>query len=412
MLRAFIFTWIVALSTSAAFAGPKTVAVLEQHLQAGTLTAGETALEAEVKQSPKDAQARFALGTIQFLRSVERLSQSLYRHGLLQHHRLLAGGMEFPIPVNPKPEKISYQQLRAITQQFVSDLTKAEATLAQIDAEDVKLPIHFGLIRLDLDGDGTAHPDETLWRIYSRLNRQTGVTEEQAKEFAIVFDTGDVYWLRGYCHLLMAFGETALAHDWQELFERVGHLMFPTTDSPYPYLKEATPGDTNTFISFNLIADIIAYIHLINFKVSGPERMHAALGHLESMVAVSSRSWDFIVKETDDDHEWIPNPQQTGVIPNIKVTEEMIGSWRHFLAEARTILKGEKLIPFWRGTPGRGVNLRLVYMEPRPFDLVMWVQGTAAAPYLQQGPLTDPEVWTRLQRVFGGEFIGFALWFN
>jgi hypothetical protein len=412
MRRSLMFVWLVACSTQFAIAGPQTVAVLERHLQAGTLATGEAALAAELKLTPKDPQAQFGLGTLQFVQAVERFSQSLYRHGLLQQHRTLLTGIDFPIPVNPQPQKIKYLQLRAIVQQFVTDLTRAEATLAQIDAAEVKLPLHFGLIRLDLDGDGTAHPDETLWRIYSRLNRASGVTEQQAQGFTIAFDTGDVYWLRGYCHLLMALGETALAHDWQELFERVGHVMFPVVDSPYPFLIERTPGDADTFFSFNRLADLIAYIHLLNFKVTAPERMQAALGHLESMVTFSSRSWEFILKESDNDAEWIPNPNQKGVIPNVAVTAEMIESWQHFLAEAKLILQGEKLIPFWRGAPGRGINLRKVYLEPRPFDLVLWIQGTGAAPYLQQGPLTDPAVWVRLQRVFRGEFIGFALWFN
>ncbi|MDB5336008.1 MAG: hypothetical protein JWN70_1627 [Planctomycetaceae bacterium] len=415
MRRTLLLVCIVVTSTQLAFAGPKTVAVLEEHLQAGTLSTGQALLSSELEKNPKDADARFGLGTLQFLSSVERLSKSLYRYGLLQQQRTLIGGLgiELPIGINPQPEKITYEQARAIIQQLVTDLTKAEATLALIDTEEVKLPLHFGLIRLDLNGDGKTDPDKTLWRIYARLNRGAiNVSEKRAQAFVIAFDTGDVYWLRGYCHLLMAFGETALAHDWQELFKRVGHVIFPSTDSPYPFLKEATPGDTDTFFSFNRLSDLIAYIHLINFQVKEPERMHAALGHLESMVAVSSRSWDFILKETDNDQEWLPNPKQTGVIPNVVVTDEMIESWRHFLAEAKTILKGEKLIPFWRGAPGRGINLRLVFMEPAPFDLVLWIQGTGAAPYLQKGPSTDPEVWRRLQRVFGGEFIGFALWFN
>jgi hypothetical protein len=51
-------------------------------------------------------------------------------------------------------------------------------------------------------------------------------------------------------------------------------------------------------------------------------------------------------------------------------------------------------------------------LEPRPLDLVLWVQGTAATPYLEKGELTKPAVWNRLTRVFGGEFVGFAIWFN
>jgi len=40
--------------------------------------------------------------------------------------------------------------------------------------------------------------------------------------------------------------------------------------------------------------------------------------------------------------------------------------------------------------PGPGVNLRRVFTEPREFDLVLWVQGTAAVPYLEAGEVTTP----------------------
>ena len=52
------------------------------------------------------------------------------------------------------------------------------------------------------------------------------------------------------------------------------------------------------------------------------------------------------------------------------------------------------------------MNLRRVFTEPREMDPILWVQGTAAAPYLEAGTVTKPEVWTRLLRVFRGEFIG------
>jgi hypothetical protein len=90
----------------------------------------------------------------------------------------------------------------------------------------------------------------------------------------------------------------------------------------------------------------------------------------------------------------------------------MVKGWLDFLDEAETILAGKKLVPFWRDAGGKGVNLRRVFTEPREMDLIFWVQGTAAAPYLEDGPITQPEVWTRLLRVFRGEFIGFAIWFN
>jgi hypothetical protein len=42
----------------------------------------------------------------------------------------------------------------------------------------------------------------------------------------------------------------------------------------------------------------------------------------------------------------------------------------------------------------------------------MWLQGAGAVPYQEDGMQTKKEVWERLLRVFQGEFIGFAFWFN
>ena len=75
-------------------------------------------------------------------------------------------------------------------------------------------------------------------------------------------------------------------------------------------------------------------------------------------------------------------------------------------------MKGKKLLPFWRSGFEGGINLREVFEDPRDFDLVLWVQGTAALPYLEEGQLTDAALWREFQRLFRGQFLGFALWFN
>jgi hypothetical protein len=89
----------------------------------------------------------------------------------------------------------------------------------------------------------------------------------------------------------------------------------------------------------------------------------------------------------------------------------MVDSWLAFLDEADSIFAGKRLVPFWRNSD-KGVNLRRVFTEPRTFDLVLWVQGTAAAPYLEDGPKTRKDVWDQLFRTFEGNLFLFAAWFN
>lgn len=384
----------------------------EDYLLKGSLQDGERALSAELSVRTNDDKLRFGLAIIQFLRALEQLVQDLHRYGLRQLSMREIGGplARIPIPKNAAPETLSYLQTRKIVETLLANLTKAEATLGEMNDENVKFPLRFGMVRFDVTGNGRVSEGETLWRGYAAVTGNTEITAEKARKFSITFDRGDVHWLRGYCHLLMAPCEFLLAHDFKETFERTGHLFFPKIDSPYPYLNKGK--HVHNIGSDGMdITDIIAFIHLINWEVKEPQRMTATLRHLEQVIALSRVSWKSIMAETDDDNEWLPNPRQTGVIPNVRVTAEMVTAWSEVMNEAEKVLKGERLIPFWRGD-GKGVNVRKFFLEPRRFDLVLWVQGSAAAPYLQQGTKTKLETWRQLTGPFGGHFPGFALWFN
>ena len=74
--------------------------------------------------------------------------------------------------------------------------------------------------------------------------------------------------------------------------------------------------------------------------------------------------------------------------------------------------QGKKLIPFWRSKDGRGINLKRFFTEPRTFDLVLWVQGTAALPYLEKGELTTGTNMEELDRLLEGDLFLFSVWVN
>ena len=118
---AFVLLSTVAAGLPAAEERP----VAEKYLLSGDLAGGEEALRAILKAHPEDAQARFGLGTVQFVRSVERLIQGFYKHGLQPD---LSGGMipfaRLPVPANPKPEPIAYDDLRALFRTFLDDLAE------------------------------------------------------------------------------------------------------------------------------------------------------------------------------------------------------------------------------------------------------------------------------------------------
>ncbi len=413
-MRKILLPLLLAFSLVQACAADAPGDLLARHVEEGKLGECLKVIETALAADAKNDTLRFQLGIAQFLRALEKLEQDWHRLGL---HQSLFGEMvpflRLPVAPNPRPERVTNEAGRKAIADFVARLGEAAETLSKVrgDAE-MKVSLRPGLVRLDFDGDGKAAEDEVLWKVMERLLPGVRFGGDAAKGLFVKFDLGDVRWLQGYCHLLSAFGEVVLAHDTEKLFLHTAPIFFADADTPFEFLKRGKRADTIGRSSADDVVDAITFIHLLNFPVKEPQRMTTALHHLEEVTKLSRESWKAIVAEKDDDHEWIPGPAQTGVFPGAKVTGEMVERWLAFLDEADAILAGRKLLPFWRDAGGRGINFRRIFTEPRTFDLILWVQGTGLAPYLEKGSITDEGFWTTTNRIFRGDFLGFALWFN
>lgn len=406
-----VLVWVMAISLQPTPVQAQLPPLLEPYLTAGKLAEGEAAIATYLQAKPADDKARFSLGMVQVIRAIERLTQSLYQYGARDTTaRNFLPILRLPIPENPNPDTLTYEAARQILGTFLDDLTKAEAVLAEVKDPMVKLSLRMGLVRMDINKDGKASDDELFWKAFSTMTL-VPVTAQQAQNFLITFDIGDAVWLRGYCNLLSATIETLLAYDWQELLKTTGHLAFAKVETPYSFIEEEKRNRTQSYNSLSF-TDIIAFVHLLNFEVTEPERLTRALQHLQTTLSLSRQSWQLIRAETDNDHEWLPNPKQKGVIPNAVVTNEMIDGWMGFLDESEALLAGKLLAPFWRGDRRQGLNLNRVFTQPRRLDFVLWFQGSAATPYLEKGTFTNAQVWRQLLQVFGGRFLPFAFWFN
>ena len=394
-------------------------ASVAEHLEQGRLAEAEALLDKQLADDPKHQQARFALGIVHVLSALEELGQDQYRCGALSNTVRNIPVLRLPIPVNPHPEEITYAQVRQVFVTFQRRMLQAETELARVDvAQDIKLPLDLAAIRLDLTGDGELDEQETFLQIFGVANRRA--PGQAAPDMRVTFDSGDVPWLRGYCHFLAGFCDIVLAYDHQRLFDHCGQLVYPR-HVPSEQI-EGSLGDKDQRLEIQIV-DFIAAIHLMNFPLKEPERMKAARKHFLEMIRTSRESWALIFQEDDNDHEWLPNPDQTGVL-RVPVTREMIDGWHGVLTEMEDLLEGRKLVPFWRDyaswfgpnrpipDQGRGINLKRYFDEPRDFDLILAIQGTGMLPYLEEGPFSRPETWNNLGGVFRGRFFGFAMWFN
>ncbi len=398
----------------------------DEYLYSGKLVEGENALLAKLESEPKNDQARFGLGVIQFGRALENFLQQLNRHGFLTERAfgpVLEPDLRAYFPDDPDPKPYSNEVFRRLIHTWVADVTKAEKTLAKITDPDVKLRLKPALIQFDPVGKGKPISAATLLALMFPVEER-----EQIDEFELALDRGDVHWLRGYLHFQAALGELLLALDFSELVEIGGHRLFEKVETPHDWLlgeNRKINSDDMFFFEDELsfYVDWFAIVtRYLDIPVSEPDHLKVVLQHLEGTIANGQKMWEFILAETDDDNEWIPNPRQTGSI-DVAVNQEMIDTWLETLEEAKLIVQGKKLLPFWRDymhknakPTDRGINLRKVFEDPPDqFSIVLWIQGTAATPYLEQGELTqlaDEKFLERINRVFGSNFFGFAFWFN
>lgn len=471
LLSASLAVALTIGAVTVASAAPLWVEEFQNDLYSGETTRAEMVADSRIRLEPGDMQARFALGTVRFLGAIERLGQGLYRFGSKKQYNPGFGlGLpivRMPVPENPNPQPVTYEALQHVITTFVDDLQSADDALREVTSVRVELPLDIGRIRLDFDGSGAGTEDETLSQEVALLVGMRNAAAAGSLEFD--FDGGDVLWLRAYSHLLMAIGNLALGYDWHQAFETTFQGVFP--DGPFPladtltsdaavqaqmtrlmaemteppqlrdYQKGAKPGTEQwrqvfaewqkgyeawqktvggkkwaeyyalqNRLQFAGTVDLVTFVHLANWPVADASRLAAVVGDFEAMISLSRGSWRRILAETDSHREWIPSPTQTGGLPGMRVTEERVSGWMSVLDQFDAVIAGRQLLPHWRFD--KGVNLRRFLLEPRPFDLVLLIQGTGAMPYLEDGPQVDMGALQGIMSVFGGDFMRYFVYFN
>ena len=358
----------------------------------------------------EDNGIEFVLATTKTLAAVERFGRELHRLGVRTDLNLGLPFLRLPVRPAADPAVVAPGDVAAALQTLADDLDDVRAILDGIGGQvEVSMPV--GRMGFDFDGDGVVSAEESLPAVMRAVGLWTPrrAADLRVGDLIVDFDGSDVQWLHAYAHLLGGLLEVALAHDGGEFFDRGGHLLFARVQTPYEFLRRERGLTPAT------IADLAAALTAARFPVRDPDRLEAARRHFLAAARLSRGAFESIRAETDDQREWIPNGRQTAAFPGAAVSDEMIDAWLAFVGEVEEVLEGERLIPFWRGTAddNRGVNLRRVFAEQRQTDLIYWLQGTAAVPYLEDDkPVMTAESLRRFQDVTGGRAFSYAAWFN
>lgn len=379
---------------------------------------GANAVLASLPADPAGAGANvtFARASFEFLAAVESLGRDFYSMGLQfdAGRSLPVPFLRMRIPAHPDPKPATAADVRRALDAFHTRLAAIDARLATIEGQDFKVIFPLGAAGFDFVGADNPADRVAFGPFFAGIAGGGGEVDADAStDLVVAFDQTDALWLRAYTHLLRGLADVLLAHDGGELFDATGHLYFARADTSLARALAEHRSDTRRgHYDTGQIADLIATIHGIDLVVSEPERLARARVELLEMIRLSRATLASAAAETDDDREWLPGPAQNSVF-NLRLSAEQTAAWKGVLAEIEALLAGEKLLPHWRFPSANfGLNLRRVFEESRRTDLIGLIQGATAVPYLESGPTTSQNTWRELTRVFGGNFLGYALWIN
>jgi hypothetical protein len=386
---------------------PAAAQTISAEIGTSGLAATETRLTA--LPSPTDAD-RFALGGVRFLRSIEGALQLRWKTGLSEQLSMLPF-LRLPIPENPDATALDPATIATLFSNVSTGMDSARAPLAAIPPNaDFGVEITLSDLWFDINANDARDEGEDMLSVAGPMILGWAWAERDPATPAptIRFDGADAAWLSAYTHLLGGLSDVILAYDPTAPITR-------TTDArtAMSQLGQLTP-DPFFGMGGGAALDAVDYISIFLATLNqtpDKARMASAHSHLLAMVADNRRFWAEVVNETDNAKEWLPNDTQKSAL-GVELPPGTGPMWLGVLSDFEALLTGQKLVPYWRITGPAGVDVGQMFTDPSPIDLIAWVQGEGAVPYLKQGELISPANWQAFEQVMSGQAMLFTLFLN
>lgn len=361
---------------------------------------GLAATDARLSTEQVTPETAFILGGVRFLHAIEVIMQTRYANysGSLP----LIPGMRNQLPPNPDAEFRADFLETALTGALVH-LAAAETALAAAVDGEFGAEVDLTSIWFDVNADG----ERAEWEGLLALMGELGAEPDSGFDGVIRFDSADAEWMLAYVHVVSGMAEVTLSLD------------------PTPAIRTVTEGRSALeafgtieelgLVGDNTVIDTAVSALLTLRGAPDSDRTQAAHRHFQAMVSHNRRFWMEVELETDNDREWLPNSAQNSAF-GTEVDADTANAWQSVLVEIEEILNGEKLVPYWRmrGDESNpvGLNIAKLMQEPGDMDLILWIQGTGAAPYLETGIIADMEAWNQFVEMTRGDSLILAAWFN
>lgn len=363
----------------------------------------EARLAALPDPTPDD---RFALGGLRFLLGIEGALQLRWQTGVRADWSELPV-LRLPIPENPAARPFQAADITTMLADLQARMEGARTALDGIEGE-AALEIRLTDLWFDINGNGSRDAGEDVSAVagLTLAGAGRGFIDPPSADPVIRFDTADVQWLTAYTHFLSAFVTLAQAYDPEPAVARVLASAVALKD-----LWGDTPPPNALDMIFGRQVDRAVMILNTLAQDPDPALTRAAHGHLLQMIAHNRAFWALVEAETDNDREWVPNDRQTSAL-GVPMPPGTGTRWQAVLADAEAVLQGRLLVPHWRMGAEAGINLKKLFENPVPVDVITWAQGEGLLPFAEKGPRASLESWRDFEALVRGDAALFAVMLN
>ncbi len=390
----------LALLATPALADPSPISA---ELGSSGLKATEARLAALPAPTNEDL---FALAGIRFLSGVETALQLRWQTGLRADWSELPI-LRLPIPENPAARPFEANDFLTLITGLESRMESARTALATLGDKPFALEIAMSDLWFDINMNATRDEGEDVSSVAGLTLGGAGrIASVDVIDPTVTFDTADAAWLSAYTNFLSGFTNLALAYDPEPAIQRI----LDSSDQIYALWGDTPPPNALDMMFGRQVDRIAMALHALA-QNPDPALTRKAHAHLLAMITENRRFWALVNLEADNAGEWVPNDRQVSAL-GIIMPPGTAERWQAVLADAEKLLTGDLLIPHWRFGAEAGINLKKMFENPVPVDLITWVQGEGLLPFAEKGPRASPFAWDEFTRIVEGDAMLFALFLN
>lgn len=378
----------------------------------------------QLKARPASPDRNMALAATTFLRGIESAYQARWQLG--------ATDLPIELPVigtelvhNPEPKPVQADAFNQIAIQLNESMQAtrdalADTSIEKNDASAVVLKLSD--LWFDVNMNNQKDSYESLYELSgirqgafiptAEADTESSPGAEAEKNDEVRFDAADVHWLRAYTHLIQTGASLLLAFDPETEMTRILNLQNVLAEQSH--VDSDSPGLDlygNRKIAYGAAIDAIAVVYQTLRHQPDKALINEAEQHFRDMIKANRDFWGAVNDEKDDDREWIPNELQTQAL-GLVVPPDAGDAWLSVLSDAERLLNGELLIPHWRYGSDYGIDLRKWLDDPKPIDLVSWLQGTGSLEFSHSGRLISGETLDRFESATGRNMGLYMVLFN